>query len=353
LLNKILSGAVSYRGSDVHLRADAPPFVRVDGTLTRANSANLTPQEVEEIITSASGRNPAQSQRADWEFSYELGSSRFRGHVFRENGRWAVTFRSIPTAVPTFQELRMPPVVKVLADTSPGLVLITGPTGSGKTTSAAAMLRHMANAKSLHVVSIEDPVEYRLADTKSCVSQREVGRDTPSYSDALKAVLREDPDVIFIGEIRDSASLEVAIQAAETGHAVISTFHTGNALQTVQRLLGMLPTDDQAGARERLADSLRGIICQRLLPRKGSRGRVLCTEVMLNNFSARECIRDPSKLKALVSVMERSADKQMHTLDQDLLALVREGLVDTETAMLHASSPNDLKRNLGMHGMMT
>lgn len=350
-LAKLFQGMQQLKGSDLHLRAEAPPFVRVDGALSRANLPALSAEDLEQALLLTSGRTLEQITRADFEYSYDaVGVGRFRGHAFRENGRWALTFRIIPTQVPAFAELRLPAVVKVLSERAPGLTLIVGPTGSGKTTTAAAMLRYLAMAECAHIVTIEDPIEYRLTDTKSCVSQRELGRDTPNYTDALKAVLREDPDLIFLGEIRDPESLMVALQAGETGHSVIATFHTGNATQTIQRLLGMFSPEDQVMARERLADTLRGIICQRLMPRKGTRGRVLVTEVLVNNYSVRECLRDPGKLKSLHAVLERSKQEQMHTLDQDLVALVREGLVDAEVAVANAASPQDMRRNLTLQG---
>jgi twitching motility protein PilT len=215
------------------------------------------------------------------------------------------------------------------------------------------MLRHVASSEALHVITIEDPVEYRLTDSPSCISQREVGRDTASYADALKAALREDPDLLFVGEIRDSQSLEVVLQAAETGHAVISTFHTGTALKTIQRLLAMLPGDDQSALRSRLADTLRGIISQRLLPRKGTRGRVLCCEVLLNNYSIKECIKDAAKLPTIPAVLERSGDQRMHTFDKYLAALVREGLVAPDVAISYATTPGDFKRTLNLQGTET
>jgi twitching motility protein PilT len=275
--------------------------------------------------------------------------------VFRENGAWALALRVMPAQVPSFQDLRLPPAVKVLCEPGPGLVLITGPTGSGKSTTAASMLQHAAASEARHIVTIEDPIEYRLPDSPSCVTQREVGRDAASYKEALTSVLREDPDLLFVGEIRDAESLQVAIQAAETGHHVISTFHTSTAMKTVQRLLAMLSGDDQQVSRVRLADALRGVICQRLLPRKGGRGhgRILCCEVMMNNYAIVECIKDPAKLVNIPAVIERSADQLMQTFDKSLVKLVADGLVDPEVAVAFATNPGEIRRHLRMPGLET
>ncbi len=353
LLSKLLGGAASVKASDLHLRVGAPPFVRLDGVLSRTNAPATTDAEMERMVLITSGRAPGASGLDDWEYSFEQANgARFRGHVFRESGRWALTIRVIPPGIPTFQELRLPPVVKTLSEKQTGLVLITGPTGSGKTTTAAAMLKQLASSSPAHVITIEDPVEYRLQEPNSCITQREVGRDTPSYEAGLKAALREDPDVLFIGEIRDRYALEVAMQAAETGHAVLSTFHTGTVVQTIQRLVSMFSNEEQQSARERIADSLRGIIAQRLLPRKKTRGRVLCTEVMVNTYTTKECIRDIARLKGLPAVLERSGDRLMHSLDQQLALLIREELIEVEVGLSHASSPGDMRRTLNLAGMV-
>lgn len=350
---KLLAGVVSLRASDVHLRANSAPFVRVDGVLSRTTAGPLSPQLVEDIIQLTSGHALSERAAHSWEYSFEQpGLARFRGHVFRESDRWALTLRVVPLAIPSFAELRLPPVVKQLAEATPGLVLISGPTGNGKSTTAASILNHLASKETLHVVTVEDPIEYRLSDQSSCISQREVGRDTPSFEEALRSVLREDPDALFISEIRDFSTLEVALQAAETGHAVFSTFHTSTALKCVQRLVAMFPSEDQVSARARLADSLRGVIAQRLLPRKGTRGRVLCTEVMLNNYAAKECIRDAGRTAALTAVLERSGEQQMHSFDQCLAGLVREGLVAPDVALAYASAPADFKRALNFPGLV-
>ena len=350
VLTNLLSGTTSVGASDLHLRADFPPFVRIDGLMQRVNGPSMSADQVEAIITHTSGRQPDPSG-AEWEYSFEeVAGTRYRGHVFKVNGQLALTIRVIRALIPGFQELRVPVAVKVLSEKVPGLVLVTGPTGSGKTTTAASMLKTIAATSPTHIVTIEDPVEYRILSPTSCVSQREVGRDTRSYADGLRAAMREDPDVLFIGEIRDTPALEVALQAAESGHLVISTFHTGSALQTIQRMWSMFPPEEQVPIRERIADALRGIVCQRLLPRSKTRGRILATEVMVNGYATRDLLRDPTKLKTLPSVLERSGDKHMHTLDQSLAALMADGLVEAVVALAHAIAPNDLRRTLNLAG---
>ncbi len=352
MVAKLLQAAVSLRASDIHLRAGAPPYVRVDGSLSKTTGGVVSAELIEDIIKVTSGRDTTQAKSPSWEYSYSApGLARFRGHVFRESEHWALTLRVIPLAIPTFGDLRLPPVVKVLGESAPGLVLITGPTGSGKSTTAASILYYMTSHETVHLVTIEDPVEYRIADVPSCVSQREIGRDAHSMPDALKSLLREDPDAIFISEIRDLEALEVAMQVAETGHAVYATFHTATAVKTVQRIVAMFPPEEQLTARARLADSLRGVISQRLLPRKGSRGRVLCTEVLINNYAVKECIRDAARTPAIQAVLERSADQQMHSFDQCLAGLVREGVVSAEVAMGYATTPADFRRMLNFPGL--
>jgi twitching motility protein PilT len=350
LLLDLLKGTAQVRASDLHLRADSVPFVRIDGSLQRVGGLALSSEQITAIIRDTSGRNPGGGPE-EWEYSFEeTQGTRYRGHVFSVNGKPALAVRVIPSTVPSFTELRLPPVIKVLAEKSPGLVLITGPTGSGKTTTAASMLKHLAASAPLHVVTLEDPIEYRLVEAGSCISQREVGRDTQSFDAGLRAAMREDPDVLFVGEIRDRGTLDAAIQAAESGQLVLATFHTTSAVHTIQRMLSMFLPEEQAAARERIADALRGIVCQRLLPRKKARGRVLATEVLVNNYTVKECIRDSTRLKTLPTVLERGGDRQMHTLDQQLIVLAAEGLVEAAVALAYAAAPNDLRRTLSLGG---
>lgn len=352
ILAKLLSATVQSRASDLHLRPALPPFFRVEGKLNAANVGPVSASFVAEVIAFTSNRDLDHAGPTAFEYSFEQpGLARFRGHAMRCSEGWALTLRVIPFQIPAFHELRLPPVAKTLSTPGPGLVLITGPTGQGKSTTAAAMLKHLASQETLHLLTIEDPIEYRIQDVPSCVTQREVGRDTPSYAEALKEAMREDPDAMFVGEIRDLESLEVALQAAESGHYVLSTFHTGTALKTILRLVAMFPPADQATARARIADGLRGLISQRLLPRKGTRGRVVACEVLMNNYMIKECIRDPARTSGITAVLERSADQQMRSLDQHLATLVSENQIAADVALSQATSPGDLKRSLGLAGV--
>lgn len=352
MLSSILQAAVQGRCSDVHLRAGRPAYGRVDGKLIAMQGQIVSAAEIEGMIRATCNRQLPTGVAEAFEFSFEhVGVSRFRGHAFRENGTWALCLRAIPLNVPTFKELRLPASMKQVAQTSPGLVLICGPTGSGKSTTAASMLQFVADQGLSHVLTIEDPVEFRIEPKTSCVSQREVGRDTPDYPTGLRSAMREDPDVLFLGEIRDRESLEVAMSAAETGHAVYSTFHTHSVLQTIGRLVGLFETGQQPLARERLAECLRGILSQRLLPMSNSRGRVLATEMLINNYATKECIRDAGRLKTIVQVLERSNDQSMHSFDQSLIQLVQARAVDAQSALAYASSPSNLRRALSLSGV--
>lgn len=352
LLGRLVSGTVSVRGSDLHLRAAQKPFVRVDGRLTQANAAALSAQQIEQLILYTAGDEAVLRGLLNFEYSFEhKGVARFRCHAFRESGAWALTLRVVPETVPSFQDLRLPPLVKLLAVPLPGLVLVTGPTGSGKSSTLASMINHIAKRETVHIITVEDPIEYKFLDVKACVTQREVGRDVVSYAEALRSAMREDPDVMFIGEIRDVETLEVAMHAAETGHAVFSSFHTDSALKSVQRLIAMYDGTEQQSARNRLADSLRGSISQRLLRRADGRGRVVGTEVMMNNYAVKEAIRDANRTPSLPGVLERSNEQNMHTFDQALIGLVRDRLVSPEVALPYASSPNDFRRTLQLSGI--
>ncbi|MCP4503215.1 MAG: PilT/PilU family type 4a pilus ATPase [Deltaproteobacteria bacterium] len=347
LLVQILNAAHVARCSDLHFRVGKPPYGRAQGRLFAMDGAALTEADIRGIIkTSAKRALPDELDSGAFEYSFEqTGVSRFRGHAFLENGKWALALRTVPLNVPGFNELRLPPVVKRFCEMSSGLVLISGPTGSGKSTTAAAMLDHIVRTELIHLVSIEDPIEYRVDHGQSCVSQREVGSDVPTFVQGIRAAMREDPDIIFVGEVRDRDSLEAVLNAGETGHSVISTYHTQTAAHTIRRIVGSFPNDEQQSIRDRLADCLRGIIAQRLVPLANGQGRVLCSEVMVNNYSVKECIRDPVKLKGLTQLIEKSNAENMHSFDQSLANLVRSRLVDPKVALANATSPNNLRRS--------
>jgi len=345
LMVQILNAAHTASCSDLHLRVGKPPYGRSQGRLFPMEGAALSEGDIKGMIEATAKRTIPDDVHS-FEYSFDqTGISRFRGHAFLENGKWSLALRTVPLQVPGFNELRLPPVVKRFCELSPGLVLISGPTGSGKSTTSAAMLDHVVRNELIHLVTVEDPIEYRVDYGQSCVSQREVGRDVTDFVTGIRDAMREDPDVIFVGEVRDKDSLEAALNAGETGHTVISTYHTQTAAHTIRRIVGSFPVDEQQGIRDRLADSLRGIIAQRLIPVQNGHGRVLCSEVLVNNYSVKECIRDPVKLKGLTQLIEKSNAENMHSFDQSLANLVRSRLIDPKVALSHATSPNNLRRS--------
>ena len=352
LLHGIVQAAVQAGCSDVHMRVGQPPFLRAAGRLARLDAPPLTAEQIANCVTLSAGRDLGPPAGAH-EYSFDLpGIARFRATAFGAIGKWSLTLRVVPMTIPTLADLRLPPVIKALAQVRPGLVLITGPTGAGKTTTAAALLSAMSQQDNLHIVTIEDPIEYRLSAPTSCVTQRELGRDVVDVRSGIIEAMRMDPDVIFIGELRQDDAFEVALLAAETGICVVSTFHTQSAAHTVGRATSMGRPDQQALLRERFADALRGIVSQRLLLRRGGgAARIVATEVLVNNYATKEAIRDPARHKTIPQILERSADQGMHTFDQSLTSLVVAGVLDVETAASVASSPTNFRRNLQMQGV--
>lgn len=335
--------------SDVHVRANSPPWGRRGGRLVPLGDGSVGSDAIASFVQ-ATAQRPFTGTSI--EYSFDIGDKlRARCHAFRDVDGWALAIRLVPPTVPTFAELRLPPVIKTFAEPRPGLLLITGPMGSGKSTTAAAVLTAMASREPVRLITLEDPIEHRIGGPQACVSQREVGRDTVNLEQGLHDVLREDADVLFVGEIRTTSELEVALHAADMGISVVATFHTASAAQTVTRLVSMHAPEAQQVARERLAESLRAVVSQRLLPRKGTTSRVLATEVMVNGPTTRDCVRDPTKLKGLAAVLERSSDVGMHSFDQSLLQLCGNGLVDIEVAAACASSPGNLRRALNLAAM--
>ncbi|MFN2544376.1 MAG: type IV pilus twitching motility protein PilT [Actinomycetota bacterium] len=349
---ELLRYMVEVGASDLHLRAGAPPFVRVDGQLAPSPFSLLTPPETEalatEILPLRKATEFADTHEADAGFSVP-GVGRFRINVFRQRGEVSLAIRRVRADIPAFDELRLPPVVRSLADAPRGLVLVTGPAGTGKTTTIAAMIGHINSTRRAHIVTVEDPIEVVHADQLSIIDQREIGVDTLSFEAALRHVIRQDPDVIFIGEIRDGETAEAAISAAETGHLVISTLHTIDATETINRMLDLLPASAQRQARFSLAASLRGTLSQRLVPRADGRGRVPAVEVLLNTGRVYDRIIDPAATYSISEVLAEGEFYGMQTFDQALVKLVAEGLVTEENARAAASNPHDF--SLAMRGL--
>jgi twitching motility protein PilT len=349
-LENILSAAVGRGASDVHLKAGRPPVVRFDGELEVLRGfPPLDALELEDVVKQVGA---SRSRLASFESTGELdtayqshGLPRFRVNAFRQRGDVSVAFRVIPSQVPDFRSLRLPPGVERLSEEHRGLILVTGATGVGKTTTLAAMLGHINRTRRQHVVTIEDPIEFLHADEQCIVNQREVGIDTDSFSEALRRVLRQDPDVILIGEMRDRETAETALQAAESGHLVLSTMHTVDAAETLGRLVEFFPADKQPQVRSILAGVLRGVISQRLLPRVGG-GRIAAVEVMVANARIQELIRE-NKPEFVPEAIAEGAFFQMQTLSKALIDLVLSGDVDEATAAAAAPNHHDFMIALG------
>jgi twitching motility protein PilT len=349
---ELLRYMVEVGASDLHLRSGTSPFVRVDGELEPCPFPALTAHETEalatEILPLRKGGEFADTHEADAGFSLP-GVGRFRVNVFRQRGEVSLAIRRVRQDSPSFEELRLPHVVRLLAEAPRGLVLVTGPAGTGKTTTIASMIGHINATRRAHIVTIEDPIEVVHRDHLSIIDQREVGVDTLSFTAALRHVIRQDPDVIFIGEIRDGETAEAAISAAETGHLVISTLHTIDATETINRMLDLLPSSAQRQARFSLAASLRGTVSQRLLPRADGKGRVPAVEVLVNTGRVYDRIIDPNATSSINEVIAEGEFYGMQTFDQALVKLVMEGLVSEQAARVASTNPHDFSlalRNL-------
>ena len=341
-LNQVLRAAVDRGASDVHLKLGRPPVVRFDGELEPLPGFSpLGALELQEVVNQIGASAPSRlevfERTGELDTAYQPADlPRFRVNAFRQRGEISLAFRVIPREAPDFQSLRLPPGIETLSDEHRGLILVTGATGVGKTTTLAAMVGHINRTRRQHVVTIEDPIEFLHDDDQCIINQREVGIDTESYEEGLRRVLRQDPDVILIGELRDRESAETALQAAESGHLVLSTMHTVDAAETLGRLVEFFPAAKQPQVRSILAGVLKGVISQRLLPRTDG-GRIAAVEVMVANARIRELIRE-NKPEFVPEAIAEGAFFQMQTLTKALIDLVVSGDVDQETAA--AAAPN-------------
>jgi twitching motility protein PilT len=344
-LDRLLRRAVQLGATDVHLKLGQPPVVRRDGELgTVPDSAPLDAADLESaveiICVSAPARLEAFRETGDLDIAYQSGDlPRFRINAFRQRGAISIAFRVIPKHVPTFADLSLPPGVERLSEEHRGLILATGATGSGKTTTLAAIVDHVNRTRRQHIVTIEDPIEILHEDRGCIVNQREVGLDTESFQQGLRRALRQDPDVILIGELRDVETAQTALQAAESGHLVLSTMHTVDAAETIGRLVEFFPAVKQAQVRSIMAGVLRGVISQRLLPKVGG-GRIAAVEVMVTNNRIADLIRE-NRADEIPEAIEDGAFLQMRTFSQALIELVLSGLIDREVAANAASNRHD------------
>lgn len=344
-LQELLQTLVNKHGSDLHVRAGGPAYIRVDGDLMQAAPDPITPEEVEAMLMQVASPRAKKvfSEKGECDFSFQAGEvARFRVNAFKQRQKLCLAIRYISTQIPTLQDLRLPvATMKKIADNSRGLVLVTGITGSGKSSSLAAMVDYINDNRAEHVLTIEDPIEFVHKDKKAIVTQREIGEDTASYADGLKMAMRQDPDVVMIGEMRDPETTSAAITAALTGHLVFATLHTIDAVQTIARIVDMYPPHQQPLVRVQLAECLRSIISQRLLPStKG--GRVPAVEILINTPHVRKQIED-SKSQEIVQALQKGQFYGMLTFNQSLVKLFKDGLATEAEVLSAASSPDDLK----------
>lgn len=345
-LNEILTIAVKARGSDIHIKTGLPPVVRIDGKLRQIpNAERLSPDAVSAMAHSMMN----ERQKKQFEDNYECdlsygvpGLGRFRVSVYAQRGTVAIVFRAIPFAIPSLDSLNLPSILQKIAMEERGLVLVTGTTGSGKSTTLASMIDFINEQRTRNIITIEDPVEYLHKDKKSIISQREVGFDTLSFASALKGALRQDPDVILVGEMRDYETIETAMTAAETGHLVMSTLHTLDAAETVNRIISVFPPYHQRQVRMQLSGVVKGVISQRLVPRADGKGRVPAVEVMIGTARVRECIDDKEKTKQIPDAIAQGFTTYgMQSFDQSLMQLYSRKLITYEEALRQSSNPDD------------
>jgi twitching motility protein PilT len=352
-METIIQAAVQRGASDLHIKAGDVFRARINGQLVPLTKQRLTPEQTRSI---ALGLIPHERDRErideiqDYDCSWGLpGVGRFRVNLLRQRGSFMIVLRVIPFEIPTFEQLGLPPVCERIASLERGMVLVTGITGSGKSSTQAAMIGHMNRSMRRHVVTLENPIEFLHRDIQCSITQREVGFDTDSFRVGLRAALRQDPDVILIGEMRDSESIDIALKSAETGHLVISTVHTRDTATTISRLVATFPPDEQKVVRLRLAEQLQAVVSQRLLPSADGKGRVLAAEIMVVTGTIRDCIADPARSAEIPEhIANGRTTYGMQTFDQCLMELVHAGQVDYDVAKAAASNPGDFELKMNV-----
>ena len=356
-IDAALSHVVEREGSDLHVKVPSPPVARIHGELAPIDGSEvLNGEDTERALEHLMRDLPTNlveefAEDGEVDFAYSVpGLSRFRVNAFRQRGDVSIVCRAIPFQVRTIADLGLPEVIRKIAEEPRGIILLTGTTGSGKSTTLAAMIDHINSTRARHIVTLEDPIEYLHRDKRSIINQREVGSDTVSFGRAMRRVLRQDPDVILIGEMRDEETVRTALSAAETGHLVLSTLHTLDAAETINRIIDFFPPHLQQQARVMLASTLRAAVSQRLVPKKDGAGRVAAAEIMVVTGRVQDLILNPDETGKITEVISEGGYYGMQTFDQALLKAVLAGAVTEEVAMETASSPHDFKLMLGAQG---
>ena len=347
---EILKEVVEQKASDLHLAVGVPPVVRIDGHLQGLDFPSLSANEARELIYSILTQDQRQKLETEWEtdLSYSLyGQARFRVNAYFNRGSLGAAFRLVPVHIKTIEELGLPQVIHSFCNKPRGFVLVTGPTGSGKSTTLAAIIDEINATRADHIVTIEDPIEFLHQHKRCVVNQREVGSDTKGFPAALRSALRQDPDIILIGEMRDLETIQIALTAAETGHLVFATLHTQDCPQTIDRMIDVFPPYQQGQIRVQIAASLEGVVTQQLLPKATGQGRAAACEVLIATPAARNLIRE-GKTHQLYTVMQTGGQQGMQTMNASLAELVRRGEVTRELAMRRSSQPEDLERLLSV-----
>ncbi len=351
-IEDLLKELVRRNGSDLHISNALPPVMRIDGQLVRAESNPLNPDEVEALLFPMLSNEQRRHLEQDWELDFSYGVDdigRFRVNIYKDKGCYAAAFRTISSTAPKLEDLGLPEIVKKIAEKPRGLVLVTGPTGSGKSTTLAAMIDYINRTRAEHILTIEDPVEFVHTSKKSIIHQRELGADTRSFANALRSALREDPDIILVGEMRDHETIALALTAAETGHLVFGTLHTSSASQTIDRIIDVFPEGQQQQIRVQLANSLVAVFSQTLLqklqPDGTKKGRVMAQEIMVVTPAIANLIRE-AKAAQIYSTIQTSQGVGMETLEMALAKLFKAKLITLEDALAKSSRPDELKRQL-------
>ncbi|MGE0000709.1 MAG: type IV pilus twitching motility protein PilT [Fimbriimonadaceae bacterium] len=351
-IDELLHIVVDRNCSDLHVCAASEPIIREDGALKKLNYEKFTPQQTQRMLYEIISDDQIQrfETTLELDFSYQLPKrARFRVNLYRDRGAVAAAFRLISNRIPTVRELNLPPILDQLTERPRGLVLVTGPTGSGKSTSLAAMINHINTTRSVHIITIEDPIEYLHTHKLSVINQRELGSDTKSFSNALRACLREDPDVLLVGEMRDTETIALAITAAETGHLVFATLHTNNAAESIDRMIDVFPPGQQEQIRVQLSNNIVAIAAQQLLPRASGPGRVPANEVMLASPAIRNLIRE-NKTHQIPSMIQTSGAQGMMSMDQCLRDLYMKGQITLDEAMTRCQNVEELKKMINLGG---